>query len=53
MVNYSISLEWNQKLVGFCRTSDFSFPNFGGVGMNRILMLIYQIPFGVKKNTVR
>jgi len=38
-----ISLEWNKELVGFYRTSDFSFPNFVGVRFDWILMLIYWI----------
>jgi len=33
----------DKKLVGFCRTSDFSCPNFVGVGSDWILMLIYRI----------
>jgi len=29
-----LSLEWNKKLVGFYRTSEFSFTNFVGVGLD-------------------
>jgi len=30
-----------QKIAGFCWTLDFSFPNFVGVGLGRILMFIF------------
>jgi len=32
-------MKWNKKLVGFCRTSDFNFSNFVGVGLFWILMV--------------
>jgi len=41
------------KIVGFCRTSDFSFTNFVEFGFDRILMLIYQTGIRVQKNAVR
>jgi len=42
-----IILEWNKKLVGFCRTSDFSFPNF--VVSDWIVMLMYRLDSESKK----
>jgi len=38
-----ISLEWNKKLFGFCRTSDFSFPNFVGVRLDSDVNLSERI----------